>query len=219
MESLTLADEIVVLMLEDTDGEIKESVTSIARVAVAGGILMELALQERIDTDLDTLFIVDPSPTGDNLLDATLQEIGNEAELRPSAWWIDELATRHETLVGRILGRLVTAGILHEEERHFLWVFARRAYPPTTGVAEREAKARLMAVLFDGEVPDPRDTLLLGLAKASGVLSAILTDDEMRRAAPRIDEITALEEIARSVTLVSNQIWEAMAMIMATYPR
>jgi Golgi phosphoprotein 3 len=218
MQHLTLADEIVVLMLNDADGEIRENLASIARVAVAGGLLMELALQERIDTDLESLFIVDPSPTGDTLLDATLQEIGDEPVQQPSAWWIDQLATRHENLVGRILGRLVAAGILREEERHFLWVFARRAYPSTTGVEEREAKARLMDVLFKDEVPDPRDTLLLGLAKATGVLAAILTDEELYKAGPRIEEVVALEEIGRSVGVVSNQVWEAMAAIMAAYP-
>ena len=218
MDHLTLADEIVVLMLNDTDGEVKEDLASIARVAVAGGILMELALRERIDTDKDALFIVNPTATGDALLDATLQEIGAEPERHSSVWWIDQLSSRHEDLVARVLGRLVAAGILREEERHFLWVFARRAYPATTGIAEREAKARLMSVLFDDEVPEPRDSLLLGLAKATGVLSAILTEEELVKAAPRIEEVAALEEISRSVGLVSNQVWDAMATIMSAYP-
>lgn len=196
----------------------RRSSASIARVAVTGGVLMELALQERIDTDLNALFIVDPTPTGDSLLDATLQEIGAQTEQQSSAWWIDQLATRHENIVGRVLTRLVAAGILHEEERHFLWVFARRAYPATTGITEREAKARLMTVLFEDVLPDPRDTLLLGLANASGVLAAILTAEELEKASPRIAEVVALEEIGRSVGLVSNQVWEAMAMIMAAYP-
>ncbi len=215
MKHLTLADEIVVLMLNDTDGEIRESLASIARVAVAGGVLMELALQGRIDTDLQSLFIVDTSCTGDKLLDLVLLEIGAETKLHSSAWWIDQLSTRHEDLVGRILGRLVAAGILREEERHFLWVFSRRSYPTVTGIAEREAKARLMAVLFHDEVPDPRDTLLLGLAKSTGAMSAILTEEELYKAAPRIEEVVALEEIGRSAGLVSNQVWDAMATIMA----
>ncbi len=217
MKHLTLADEIVVLMLNDTDGEIRESLALIARVAVAGGVLMELALQGRIDTDLKSLFIVDTSTTGDKLLDMVLLQIGAETELHSSTWWIDQLSTRHEDLVGRVLRRLVAAGILREEQRHFLWVFSRRAYPAVTGIAEREAKARLMAVLFHDEVPDPRDTLLLELAKSTGALSAILTEEELSKAAPRIEDVVALEEIGRSAGLVSNQVWDAMATIMAAY--
>jgi golgi phosphoprotein 3 len=218
VKQLTLADEIVVLMLNDNDGEINESLAAVALVAVAGGILMELALRDRIDTDLDALFVVDPAPTGDRLLDTILREIGAEAERHPSVWWITQLPGRHDDLIAQTLWRLVDAGILREEQRHFLWMFARRAYPATTGGAEREAKARLMSVLFRDEVPEPRDALLLGLARAAGVLSTIMTQAELDKAAPRIAEVAALEEISRSVGLVSNEVWGAMASSSGPYP-
>jgi Golgi phosphoprotein 3 len=219
VKHLTLADEIVVLMLDDSVGEIRPDCVSVSGVAIAGGILMELALLGRIDTDLKSLFIVDASSTGDELLDAILQEIAAEPEKQSSAWWIDKLSTRHGDLVGRVLARLVTSGILREEERRFLWVFSRRAYPQVSGREEREAKARLMSVLFNDEVPDPRDTLLLGLARSTDVLSVILSSEELDKAADRIEEVASLEEIGRSVGLVASQVREAMATIMmAHYP-
>jgi Golgi phosphoprotein 3 GPP34 len=217
MSNLTLADEIVVLMLDDAIGEIMPGCMNVASVAIAGGVLMELALRENIDTDLKSLFVVNPKPTGDALLDDFLAEITAEPERHPSAWWIDRLSTRHPDLVERILGRLVAAGILREEERKFLWVFSHRAYPQVSGREEREAKARLMSVLFKDEVPNPRDTLLLGLANSTGVLSAILSREEQDKSAARIEEVVALEEIGRSVGLVANQVRDAMTMVLATY--
>jgi len=217
MMHLTLADEIVVLMLDDTLGDINPGCTAVAGVAVAGGILMELALRENIDTDLKSLFVVNPKPTGDELLDAALQEISSEPEQHSSAWWIDQLSIRHPDLVQRVMARLVAAGILREEQRRFLWVFSRRAYPQISGREEREAKARLMSVLFNDEVPNPRDTLLLGLAKSTDVLSAILTSDELDKAYSRVEEVAALEEIGRSVGLVSSQVRDAMTMMLAPY--
>jgi|SwirhisoilCB3_FD_contig_31_2326277_length_864_multi_4_in_0_out_0_2 hypothetical protein len=219
MKHLTLADEIVVLMLDDTDGEIRPDCIAVATVAIAGGILMELALLGRVDSDLQTLFVVDPSPVGDELLDAILQEVDAETEKKSSAWWIDRLSKRHGDLVDRVLARLVSAGILRVEERKFLWVFSRRAYPQVSGREDREAKGRLMAVLFNDEVPDPRDTLLLGLAKSTDVLAAILTEEQLDKAAPRIEEVASLEEIGRSVGLVASEIRTAMVTIMmAHYP-
>jgi hypothetical protein len=219
MKHLTLADEIVVLMLDDTVGEINPDCIAVAGVAIAGGIVMELALLGRVDSDLKALFVVDKTPVGDDLLDMVLAEIAAQPEQQSSAWWIDQLSKRHGDLVERVLARLVTAGILREEERRFLWVFSRRAYPQVSGREEREAKGRLMAVLFNDEVPDPRDTLLLGLAKSTDVLSSMLTDEELDKAAERIDEVASLEEIGRSVGLVSAQVREAMVTIMmAHYP-
>ncbi len=218
MINLTLADEIVVLALDDSSGEIKPTTLPVANIAAVGGILMELALRGHIDTDLKSLFIVNPAPTGDDLLDPILSEIAAEAERHPSAWWIDELSGRHHDLVERILQRLVKAGILRQEERQFLWVFSRRAYPQVSGREEREAKARLMAVLFKDEVPDPRDTLLLGLANSTGVLSKILTEDELEKASRRISEVEALEEIGRSVRSVSTQVWYALSIARVSRP-
>lgn len=217
MMNLTLADEIVVLMLDDAIGEITPGCLPVAGVAIAGGLLMELALRENIDTDLKSLFVVNPKPTGDELLDAILQEIQAEPEQHSSSWWIDQLSIRHPDLVSTILARLVAAGILRSEERRFLWVFSRRAYPQVSGREEREAKARLMSVLFNDEVPNPRDTLLLGLAKSTDVLSAILTSDELDKATGRIEEVVALEEIGRSVGLVASQVRDAMTMMLAPY--
>jgi golgi phosphoprotein 3 len=206
LNHLTLADEIVVLMLHDDTGEIRPAYAGVANIAIAGGILMELALLGRIDTDLTSLFIVDPNPVGDKLLDQALQQIATEPQKRSSAWWLERLGLHNGDLSGRVLGRLVEAGILRAEDQRFLWVFSRRAYPQSSGRAEREAKARLMSVIFDDALPDPRDTLLFSLADTSGILNQMLTPKEMRKASKRIAEVVALEEIGRSVrAIVSNR--------------
>jgi len=211
MRHLTLADEIVVLMLRDDTGAIKPACAGTANIAIAGGILMELALLGRIDTDLRSLFIVDRKPVGDKLLDDALAQIAAEPQKRPSTWWIERLALHDRDLSRIVLDRLVEAGILLVEHRQFLWVFSKRAYPQNTGREEREAKTRLMAVIFDDAVPDPRDTLLLGLADSSGVLNEVLTPEGRRKAQSRISQVVALEEISRSVAAVEASVRSTLA--------
>jgi len=206
MEHLTLADEIVVLMLDDETGAIKPLCTGFANVAIAGGILMELALLGRIDSDLKSLFVIDPKPVGDDLLDSALQEIAAEPRHDGSKSWIRHFAFHKGDLTNHVLERLVRAGILRAEERRILWMFSRRAYPQNTGREEREAKGRLLAVIFDDAIPSPRDTLLLSLADSSGVLRAILSADELRKTAKRIEQVVAFEEIGRSVKAVVAEI-------------
>jgi Golgi phosphoprotein 3 len=199
LKHLTLADEIVVLMLRDDTGAIRSECDSVANIAIAGGVLMELALLGRIDTDLTSLFIVDPKPVGDELLDPALQKIAAEPETRSSAWWIRVLGLHSGDLSAKVLERLVQAGILRAEDRQFLWVFSRRAYPQNTGREEREAKTRLVSVMFNDDVPDARDTLLLGLAESTGVLNAIISPEDLRKTSSRIAQVLALEEINRSL--------------------
>jgi golgi phosphoprotein 3 len=208
MKHLTLADEIIVLMLRDDTGAIKPARAASANIAIAGGLLMELALLGRIDTDLTSLFIVDPNPVGDELLDHVLREIAAQPVKQSSMWWINQLGVHGGDLSGTVLGRLVEAGILREEDRQFLWVLSRRAYPKNSGREEREAKARLMSVIFEDVVPTPRDTLLLSLADSTGVLEDMLSSGEIDKVSARIAQVVALEEIGRSVRAVeSNRRW------------
>ena len=102
-------------------------------------------------------------------------------------------------LSATVLERLVQAGILRAEDRQFLWVFSRRAYPQNTGREEREAKTRLVSVMLNDDVPDARDTLLLGLAESTGVLKAIMSPEDLRKTSSRIAQVLALEEINRSL--------------------
>ncbi len=210
MPVLTLADEIVVLMLDDETGDTRADCRAVADIAIAGGLLMELALRGRIDTDLQSLFLVDATPLDDELLDAVLRRIAEVPEHKPSTWWIEQLGSQEGGLLDVILSRLVTAGVLREEDRSYLWVFLRRAYPQVSGREEREAKGRLMSVLFNDDIPDPRDTLLLGLADATGVLSLILSEAEIDKVSGRIAQVVALEEIGRAVAVVSTDIRTAM---------
>jgi Golgi phosphoprotein 3 len=211
VKHLTLADEIVVLMLRDDTGEIKPSRADSANIAIAGGILMELSLLGRIDTDLTSLFVIDRKPVGDAFLDRALEDIATEPVKRPSAWWIERYGLHKGDLSRTVLARLVDAGILRAEDRQFLWVFSRRAYPQNSGREEREAKARLMSVIFDDAVPTPRDTLLLCLAEATGVLQDILSSEEMRKVSNRIADVVALEEISRAVRVVEANRRKAIA--------
>ena len=202
MKHLTLADEIVVLMLHDDTGAMRSACAAVANIAIAGGMLMELALLGRIDTDLTSLFVVDPGPVGDKLLDQALQQIAAEPQKRSSVWWIERLGLHSGDLSGKVLARLVEAGILRVENQKFLWVFSRRAYPQSSGREEREAKARLMSVIFDDTLPTPRDTLLVSLADSTGILDQMLSSKELGKVSKRIAEVVALEEISRSVRAV-----------------
>jgi hypothetical protein len=177
---------------------------------------MELSLLRCIDTDLTSLFIVDPNPVGDDLLDDAMREIAAEPSMRSSAWWINRFGVHGGDLSGKVLRRLVEAGILREEDRQFLWVLSRRAYPKISGGEEREAKARLMSVIFGDEVPTPRDTLLLSLADSTGVLEDMFSAEEMHKVSTRIAEVIALEEIGRSVRAVeSNRRWPPGELVIA----
>src|SRR5260370_9751781 len=83
---LSFVEEITLLLLDDTQGRFVDLPLSASDVVIAGAALMDLALANRVDTDLERLIIVDKTPTGDDILDDALGRLAQpDAELTVSA--------------------------------------------------------------------------------------------------------------------------------------
>ena len=213
---LRFAEEITLLMLSDEDGEFVRVPGWSMQCAYAGAVLMDLALENRIDTDLKKLVLVDPTPLGDDLLDPTLALLAQATETYDARRWVDEIANGAEEIRESALARLVERGVLRREEDRFLWVFQSRRYPIVDGDAEREVKLRIMAVLFGNEIPDPRDIVLICLADACGILKELLSARELERAAERIEQVRKLDLIGQAV---SKAVWDIQSSIaLAMHP-
>ena len=201
---LRFAEEMILLMLND-DGRFAHVPNVSLDYALAGGVLMDLALENRIDTDLEKLVVIDPTPTGDSLLDPTLAEIvaGGENNAR---YWVELTSTHSQELREKVLERLVAKGILERQEDRFLWVFQSRRYPTLDGQAQREVKLRIMGVLFSDEIPDPRDIVIIALADACGIFRSILSSNELDLVRPRIDQVRKLDLIGQAMTQAIQDI-------------
>jgi hypothetical protein len=219
---LTMPEELLLLMLDDRTGRLNEQAGPAANYTIAGAILAELALQNRIDTDTQRLFVTDPTPTGDALLDGVLARLTADPGAPPTAgepdeqphdsrWWIETLGRDADRYRDALFDRLVARGILRKEEGRFLWIFPERRYPQVSDKEEREVKARLMGVIFDDDIPEPRDSLLIGLVRAAGLLPLLLADDALESAQPRIDQVANLEELSRSLGNAVRDIFVEMA--------
>ncbi|WP_419897892.1 GOLPH3/VPS74 family protein [Roseomonas sp. USHLN139] len=209
--SLTMPEEILLLMLDDETGRLIDRAAPSGDYALAGAILAELALANRIDTDPKRLFVGDTKPTGDQVLDGVVQQIMAEAEPHDSRWWIETLAKDADRYRDLYFDRLVQRGVLKLEEGRFLWFFAERRYPVISDKEEREVKARLMAVIFNDEIPDPRDSLLIGLTRAAGLFPLLLAPAELDRAQVRIDQVANLEELNRTLSDAVRDIFTEVA--------
>ena len=202
---LRFVEEITLLLLHDDDGRFARVPSWSLSYALAGGVLMDLAMENRIDTDLDHLILVDATPTGDSLLDPTLVEIA-AGEKHDARYWVEQTAERSDAIQEEVLSRLIALGILERQEDRFLWVFRSRRYPMLDGQAEREVKLRIMGVLFSDDIPDPRDVVIICLADACGIFKELLSKRELEQAAPRIEQVRKLDLIGQAMTQAIHDI-------------
>ena len=202
---LRFAEEIILLLLNDEDGRFAPVSYWSMDYALAGAVLMDLALENRIDTDLEKLVVVDATPVGDSLLDPILAEIaaGEEHDAR---FWVERTAYRASEIRQQVLARLIDKGILEQREDRFMWVFRSRRYPTIQGEAEREVKLRIMGVLFSDEIPDPRDVVIISLAEACGIFGSLLSKTEHKNANERIEQVRRLDLIGQAMTRAIRDI-------------
>ena len=197
---LRFAEEIMLLILDDESGEFARVPKWSLRCALAGGVLMDLALENRIDTDPERLFLIDSTLVGDDLLDPVLARIAESSETYDTRYWVQHTAEHSGRIRVRALERLVERGVLQHRNERFLWVFPSRRYPSVDGKADREVKLRIMSVLFSDEIPDPRDIAIVGLADTCGIFKELLSKRELEHATTRIAQVLKLDLIGRAVS-------------------
>lgn len=214
---LRFVEEIVLLLLRDEGGRLARVPAWSLNYALAGGALMDLAMENRIDTDPESLILIDAAPVGDNILDPVLARIAAAEEKHDAAYWLDRIADGAEVIYEAALERLVQGGILERRDDRILWVFRSRRYPAVDGVAEREVKLRIMGVLFSDEIPDPRDIMLICLADACGIFSHLLTRRELNQVTERIEEVRRFDLIGQAMSQAIQDIEISVAASVQQY--
>ena len=202
---MRFVEEILLLLLRDDGGKFVAVPGIALDNALAGGVLMDLALENRIDTDPKHLILVDPTPVGDSILDPTLAAIA-AGERRDAKYWVAQTARRAAEIREEALSRLVERGVLERREGRFLWVFRSRRYPVIDGKAEREVKRRILGVLLSDDIPSPRDIVIIGLAEACGILRELMPEGDYAAARQRIDQVRKLDLIGQATSHAIHDI-------------
>ncbi len=211
---LRFAEEVMLLLLDDEGERFLRVPDWSLRYALGGAVLMDLAMEDRIDTDLEKLMLVDSRPLDDDILDPTLAEIAAEAGTHNSRFWVERAGARSDAIREAAIDRLVRRGILERREDRFLWVFRSRRYPVVDGTAEREVKLRIMELLFSDMIPTPRDVVIICLADACGIFAELLSRRELQHVTPRIQHLRQLDLIGQAVTAAVWDIEVSLAQVI-----
>jgi hypothetical protein len=196
---LSFVEEILLLALDDTTGALRPMPVMGLDYALAGALLADLALANRIDTDPQQLVVLDRAPTGDPLLDRALGTIASSTAPQSVSHWLGIFASERATLERAALERLVARGILSQQEKKFLWVFGVRRYPTVDNQERVEVRTRLSALILGEDLPDPRDAILISLLTASHLLARIFDEPRFHARAERIATLARMDLVGREV--------------------
>ena len=211
---LRFSEEMLLLLLDDKGREFADIPMLSFKYALAGAVLMDLALEGRIDTDENRLFVTDPTPLDDELLDPTLARIVESTEENDTRHWVEQISVHAIEIRERSLARLVERGVLRREDDHFLWMFQTRRYPVINNQTIQEVKLRIMAVLFSNEIPDVRDIIIISLADVCDIFRTLLSRRELQGVTHRIEQVRKMDLIGREVSKAVRDIESSLAVAM-----
>jgi hypothetical protein len=136
-------------------------------LALAGGLLAELALQGKVTVDhRDRIVVIDRSPPGDLVLAGALSTFAEKEGKKPK----DILGTVAKGLGDRLYDRLARAGVV---EVHKVRLLPVRHFPLRDPAVRQQTWDDVAAVLRGDRSPESRTGTLLGLTVASGALTRV----------------------------------------------
>lgn len=218
-KDLLLHQEVLLLALADDKGVLTGGMVG---YALAGAMLSELLLQERIVANDDKqriVAVVNDKPVGEPMLDELLAMIGESKKNRGMQEWVVKAAGMKD-LHHRIAMPLCQMGILKQDERKILFLFTQKIYPEINGSWEDAIRQRMAAVMFhEDQLPDDRTAVLIALASQTGILSQNFAPVELKQHRERIEKLAKGEILAADATAAAIEAVQAaitVAIIAST---
>lgn len=175
---MILADDVLLLLTDDTSGRPAEKGVRLENV-IAGGVLAELLVLGRLrvtgpgeSVRAGRVVVQSTEPVGDPVLDEALRRVANGTPKAPHTL----LAHLRPGLLEGLRARLVDRGVLREENGTVLGVFPRTSWPAEDATHETQLRERLRAVLADGQDPDPRESGVVALLHSVNRVQNVLGD-------------------------------------------
>lgn len=209
---LTLFEELYLLTVRDDQRMANTPINKSLRLALAGAILAELALREKIQVNHERrVELSNDESTGDDILDRAMKDIKTSGKPRKTAYWVDNLIWQPKKLQKRLSNRMVANGTFTREDDAVYWAIPSKEYPAQHSTVKYCIKEPLRAVVLAGTEADVHSLALLSLAQASNLLNYIFTKDERKGARQKIHELLLAEAMKNPTAQAIEEIEAAVA--------
>jgi hypothetical protein len=202
---MLLAEELLLLALDDDTG--KNRLSSLD-LGLAGAVLIELALLERVrvaergESVKTGRLVVAPGPAPANpVLARGLEVVAERAGRKPE----HVLQALGKGLRDRLADALVDAGVLRRQTHRMLGLIPTTRLPAQDGSHEATLRERIRAALR-GVEPDPRTAAMIALLSALKAVTTVFDAQDKRAVRKRAKEIADGQWAATAVRKAIDSI-------------
>lgn len=177
----SLADDFFLIAWDTVGSGAPRLHPQIAALGLAGALLGELVLAERIAIRGSDVWVLDRRPVRDRLAQSVLNKMAESVERVDARSWLAFLARNSVT---RVAVRLTDAGLV-ERERSRLLFRTRFRYVANDWAVGAWPTIRLQTMLVKGQRMTPADMALAGLVQATELMDSVVQEARDRPVAAK----------------------------------
>jgi len=192
---MLLAEDLLLLVTDDTSGQLSAPAAQVD-AGLGGANLAELTMMDKVDLSGEgdegrpgRIVVRDPSPAGDDVLDAALGILTANQGRKPSAM----IRPLSKNLRHTLYERLAAAGVIRAGRGKILGIFPTRTWPAQDASHEAQVRQLVTQALVQQAAPDPRTAALIALLHALRCVHKIVDPQpyglSRRQLAARAEEI------------------------------
>jgi len=167
------------IALDEEEGELHGSIVRTLESVLAGAVLIDLVLHERIKLLDDRVIVTDQSPIEDDILDKTLFAILDTGRPRKLKYWINTII--YEKVTNEVTHYLVKKEVLIRKKKRL-----RLAILEGNGSIKSKLENRLRGVVLGDQEPELREKVLLAFLYYTDLLKLVFPHKERKIVRKRV---------------------------------
>lgn len=201
----TIVEKLLLIALQDEKGTIHTKASTALPYGLAGAVLIELVMLEKIAVIDGKIVVVDEQPTANALFNHVIQIIKGKKKAYKIDYWVKRLNSEVRNIKAVVLQMLIEKGILIEERRKVLGFFPANRYPMIDGTLEANVRERLRTLIISKNREDKEEgsqermIVLLALVNACNLGGEIFSKREWKEAKKQLKAMMDNNPFAKAV--------------------
>ena len=216
---LTLIDQLTLLSLDDKTGSFIPDSTAFS-YAIGGAVILELALEEKINIENKRVKVIDSTPTNDKIVEEYFETIKSSTKERKLQTWVERIGSKAHKIKQSTIDKLIDDRILEKKEEKILWVFTIDKYPAQNSMPENRLRARLYDVIINKHNPTAKKVMLLNLIDACQLQKEVFGKENAKLFKQEIKKINEADhlsgEVSKSIKEICDLVNTMMVVMMTT---
>ena len=212
--NLNLIDKLVLLALDDEKGTFVSDST-VFGYCIAGAVLFELSIRERIQIIDNKVQITNNEKLNDEALDYCLQIISDSKKERNVKHLIEAIGNKEGVLRKKALDKLISLEILEEKENKILWIFTNKKYPTKNELPEKTIRQRLHDIIINESKAEMDEIMMISLVDSCSLNKEVYGKGIANKKDNEIKSIIKDYQFADSTGKLIKELHDTIVAVLA----